>query len=340
MISKGDFIVIHEVKAKGYSNRKIAKMLKIDRKTVARLLKEDKYKEIVARTASRVSILEPYKPYIRDFIAKSSYRIPYSAILDDIRELGYPGSRTILQEFLTEEYRKLKLPKEPVIRFETGPGEQLQVDWSTMRKGRNPIYAFVATMGYSRQTFVYFTNNMLAETLVVCHEKAFLFFGGIPKTILYDNMATIVDKRDAYGVGKHKFNALMYDLSKKFGFKIRLCHPYRAQTKGKIERFNGYLKGNFYRPLLVKLKDANLEVTPAVLNERVCRWLDKANNRIHDTTKQKPLVLFAKEQSYLLPYMPEPIKNQVAIYHKELPQVVVQKPVLVEYDQLLVGAVA
>jgi transposase len=326
MISKGDFLVIKDLFAKGNSKRQIAKLLKINRRTVTKKLQETEYSNPISKTILRVSILEPYKAYIRDFISKSNYRIPYSVILEDIKELGYPGSRSILQEFL--------------IRFETEPGEQLQVDWSTLRKGRQPIYAFVATMGYSRQTFVYFTDNMIAEILIMCHEQAFLFFGGITKTILYDNMATIVDKRNAYGTGKHKFNAPMYDLSKKLGFKIRLCQPYRAQTKGKIERFNGYLKGNFYRPLLIKLKDANLEVTPAVLNERIYRWLDKANNRIHDTTKQKPSVLFAKEQNYLLPYIPEPIKNRAAAYPKVLPQVTVQKPILTAYDQLLNEGVA
>lgn len=337
MISKGDFLVIKELKARGYSNRRIAKMLKIDRKTVARKLSQDGYCEAASRIVGKPSILEPYKNYIRDFISKSNYRIPYSVILEDIKELGYPGSSTILQEFLTKEYRNLALPKESVIRFETEPGQQLQVDWSTIRSGRRPIYAFVATMGYSRYTFVYFTDNMKAETLVICHEKAFLFFGGCTQEILYDNMVTIVDERDAYGVGKHKFHAPMNDLAKQLGFKIRLCRPYRAQTKGKIERFNGYLKGNFYRPLLVKLKDANLVVTAQVLNERIYSWLAKANERIHDTTKQKPSVLFAQEQGILLPYIPlvATVKIVDIAYNKVLPKVIVQKPILVKYDQLL-----
>lgn len=340
MISKGDCIVIKDLFAKGKSIRAIAKLLKIDRKTVAKKLEEPADQEAASRTISKLSILEPYKKYIREFIGKSSHRIPYSAILDDIKELGYPGSRSILQDFLAQEYRKLLVVGDPVVRFETAPGEQLQVDWTTIRWGKNPIYGFVATMGHSRQTFTYFTDNMEAKTLVMCHELAFLFFGGVPKSILFDNMKTVVEKRNAYGDGKHKFHPEMHDLAKRLGFKIKLCKPYRPQTKGKVERFNSYLKGNFYRPLVIKLKDANLEITPQVLNEYINTWLTRANNRIHATTKQKPAVLFAEEQKHLLPYLAlTTVKS--AIYHKVLPHVVVQKPILADYDQLLsTGVVA
>lgn len=339
MISKGDFLVIKDLYAKGKSIRQIAKLLKIDRKTVAKKLHDSEHQEAAPRTISKPSILDPYKKYIREFISKGSHRIPYSAILDDIKELGYSGSRSILQDFLAQEYRKLVVVGDPVVRFETQPGEQLQVDWTTIRWGKNPIYGFVATMGHSRQTFTYFTNNMEAKTLVMCHELAFLFFGGVPKNILFDNMKTVVEKRDAYGDGNHRFHPEMYDLSKRLGFKIKLCKPYRPQTKGKVERFNSYLKGNFYRPLVIKLKDANLEITVQLLNEYINPWLTRANNRIHATTKQKPSVLFAEEQKYLLPYLALTVDKAV-VYKKALPQVVVQKPILTEYDQLLSMGVA
>jgi len=334
MISKGDHLVIKDLYAKGKSIRKIAELLKINRRTVTKKLEEAEYHEAASRILMKPSLLEPYKDYVCTFISKSSKRIPYSALLDDIRELGYLGSRSILQEFLTIEYRKLKLVDDPVVRFETLPGEQMQVDWTTIRWGKNPIYGFVGTMGYSRQTFVYFTDNMEAETLVKCHELAFLFFNGVPKTILFDNMKQIVITRDAYGKGMHKFHGAMYDLSKRLGFKIRLCRPYRAKTKGKVERFNSYLKGNFYRPLVVKLLDTNLYITPQVLNEHIYCWLAKANHRIHGTTKQKPAVLFAQEKDSLLPYMAVSTGQRVT-YTKAMPQVVVQKPVLIEYDLLL-----
>lgn len=132
MISRSDFIVIHDLYNKGYSIRKIARELKLDRKTVTRKLREAEYKANITRVAP-LSKLEPYKAYIRDFISKGNKRIPYSVILEDLIELGYTGKRAILQEFLTKEYKELNKQKssnDPVVRFETEPGEQMQVDWT------------------------------------------------------------------------------------------------------------------------------------------------------------------------------------------------------------------
>lgn len=301
MLSRSDVVLIQELFDKGKSIRQIAKSLKLNRRTVSKYLAQKDYVKPAKRKIIKPSILKPYKSYIRDFISKSNYHIPCSAILDDIRDMGYTGGRSILQAFLAAEYSHLNLITDP--RFETKPGEQMQVDWTTIRWGKSPIYGFVATMGYSRQTFTYFTDNMEASTLGRCHELAFMFFGGVPGNILFDNMKAVVDIPDAYGEGKHKFHPIIYDLSKRLGFKIRLCKPYRAKTKGKVERFNSYLKGNFYRPLVIKLKDARLEITPQVLNDHISKWTNKANNRIHDTTKQKPAVMFEQEKEHLLPYL-------------------------------------
>ena len=317
MISKGEYIVIHDLFAKGYSIRKIAKLLKLDRKTVTRKLRDPEY---------------------QDFISKSNHRIPYSVILEDIKELGYKGKRTILQEFLTIEYRKLgklKLEKDPVVRFETDPGEQAQVDWTTIRSGKSPIYAFVMTLGYSRCTFVYFTDNMEDDTLIYCHEKAFLYFTGVPKTILYDNMKSVVIKRDQYGKDKHKYNDTLSQFAKKHRFIIKLCKPYRAKTKGKVERFNSYLKSNFYRPLLIKLKDVGLVVTHTLLNSRISSWLIMANNRIHGTTNKSPSELLKTEVSYLIKYIEPIIISDTPRKQNLLPKVLVQSTNLKVYDDLL-----
>ena len=355
MISKGDFLVIHELKSKGYSVRAIARMLKIDRKTVTRKLVQADHTPVKRSAATKVkSKLDPYKKYIVEFIGKSSDRIPYSVILEDITEMGYKGSKTILQDFLTKEYETRKIINDPLVRFETLPGIQMQIDWTTIKSGKKPIYAFVAVLGYSRKTFVHFADNMEADTLVMCHEMAFLFFGGTTKTILYDNMKAIVIERNYYGKGQHRYNPKMLDLAKRCGFEIRLCKPYRAKTKGKVERFNSYLKGNFYRPVVIRLKDAGLTVTHQVLNERINKWLTKANNRIHGTTKQRPAKVFIEhEAKCMIPYASgngsytpmitsgiTPNIVEQLFKSKYIPQTVVQKPNLMEYDQLLSGVVA
>ncbi len=342
MISKEDFIVVHALYEKGHNISQIAEIAKLDRKTVRKRLHEvDLVKP--KRIITKPSKLDPYKQYIIDFISKENHRIPSSAILLDIKSMGYQGGRSILQEFLTKEYSERNIEKDPIVRFETLPGVQMQVDWTTIRHGRNPIYAFVATLGYSRYTFVCFTDNMEAKTLVNCHEKAFLFFGGVTKTILYDNMKQVVIKRNCYGQGIHKYHDELFDLSKRYGFTIRLCRPYRAKTKGKVERFNSYLKGNFYRPLAIKLKAANLEVTHQILSHHINSWLSIANSRIHGTTNRMPVEMFNEESDSLIPYLKIELNRPIILKPekvKELPNTVVQKTNLIQHDLLLSGAAA
>ena len=337
MITKEDFIVIHSLHQKGLNISEIARLTKLNRKTIRKRLHNVELKAS-KRLILNQSKLDPYKKYIVDFLDKSKARIPYSVILLDIQELGYTGGRSILQELLTKYYRERVIVKDPVVRFETEPGLQAQVDWTTIRSGKYPIYAFVMTLGYSRCTFVYFTDNMTDDTLIHCHEKAFLYFGGIPKTILYDNMKSVVIKRDQYGKDKHKYNNALSSFAKKHGFMIKLCRPYRAKTKGKVERFNSYLKANFYRPLLIKLKDANLVVTHTLLNSRINSWLIMANNRIHGTTNQKPSELLKIEVAHLLRYAQPTVVPDVPKKQNLMPIVSVQATNLRIYDTLLEAA--
>ena len=158
---------------------------------------------------------------------------------------------------------KPTLPVDPMVRFETAPGEQMQVDWVEFRKGKNPLYAFCATLGFSRVSFVEFVTDIKVETLIACHQHAFEYFGGVTRRVLYNNMKTVVLERDASGEGEHRFHAGFLDYARHCGFVIKLCRPYRAKTKGKVERFNGYLRGSFYVPLVATLKQAGLTLDVA-----------------------------------------------------------------------------
>ena len=121
----------------------------------------------------------------------------------------------------------------------------MQVDWVEFRKGSHPLYAFCATLGYSRASYVEFVIDMKVGTLIDCHQKAFFALGGVPRRILYDNMKTVVLERDVDGPGEHRYHAGFLDYAGHCGFVIKLCRPYRARTKGKVERFNGYLRRSF-----------------------------------------------------------------------------------------------
>ena len=88
-----------------------------------------------------------------------------------------------------------------MIRFETEPGRQMQCDFATIRRGRDRLSVFIATLRWSRATYVEFVIDERLETLLGCHERAFYFFGGVPREILCDNMRTVVTDRDHYGPG-------------------------------------------------------------------------------------------------------------------------------------------
>lgn len=140
------------------------------------------------------------------------------------------------------------------------------------------------------------------QTLIKCHINAFNYFGGLSRECLYDNMKTVILSRNFYGHKKHKFNPLFEDFAKHCGFKIRVCRPYRAKTKGKVERFNRYLRYSFHNVTIVKFQIKNYPLTLSAINAEVLKWLDqKANKRIHATTKKVPLDLLKEEKAFLLP---------------------------------------
>src|SRR3546814_21183339 len=78
----------------------------------------------------------------------------------------------------------------------------MQADWATIRRGRDRLSVFVATLGWSRAAYVEFVTDERVETLMACHEHAFLAFGGVPREVLYDNVKTMVIDRDAYDTGR------------------------------------------------------------------------------------------------------------------------------------------
>ena len=125
----------------------------------------------------------------------------------------------------------------------------------------------------------------------------------MPEQLLFDNMKTVVLDRDAYGPGQHRFHPEALQLAKEVGFSIRLCRPYRAQTKGKVERFNRYLRSSFWIPLKAEFKPVGLLVDAETANHKVGVWLrDVANVRVHAELKQRPVDRFAVERDCLRPY--------------------------------------
>lgn len=316
---------------RGEGVRAIARQLGCSRNTVRRYLREADAGRYGPR-APRLCKLEPYKDYLRERIEQARPRwIPAAVLLREIGERGYDGGISQLRAWLAP--LKTVTP-EPVVRFETPPGKQMQADFTVVRRGRDPLLALVTTLGYSRATFVKFTTREDAATLCACLREAFDYFGGVPEQVLFDNTKAVVIERDAYGEGLHRWNDELRQLAEDCGFTPRLCRPYRAKTKGKVERFNGYLKGSFVVPLAASIEAAGLKLDADIANAHVRRWLDDvANVRVHGTTGAVPAMRLGEERAVMLPApalkAPSPVKTRVA-----LPVESLQHPLAV-YDELL-----
>jgi transposase len=294
------YVEIELLRKHGLSLRKIAEEVGCAVNTVRRHLDSGDLPRY-ERKKLRSTKLSPFEVYLqeRQAAARPAW-IPATVLYREIAALGYSGGKSQLRAYL----HKLKptVQIDPVVRFETAPGEQMQVDWVEFRKGYNPLYAFCATLGYSRASFVEFVTDMKVETLIECHNHTFDYFGGIPQRALYDNMKTVVLERDASGEGQHRFHAGFLDYARHCGFVIKLCRPYRAQTKGKVERFNGYLRRSFYVPLAAQLKQVGLTLDAVTANTEVRRWLKEvANARIHGTTQARPSERLREEHLQGLP---------------------------------------
>jgi hypothetical protein len=174
--------------------------------------------------------------------------------------------------------------------------------FTVIRRGREPLLALVATLGYSRASFVRFTAREDAATLCECLREALVYFGGTPEHVLFDNAKSVVIERDAFGVGEHRWNPQLLALAETYGFTRKVCRPYRAKTKGKVERFNRYLKESFVVPLAATLKSSGLKRDVETANAHLGRWLlEVANVRRHATTGERPAVLLDAERAALLP---------------------------------------
>jgi len=167
----------------GKSIREVARELGVSRNTVRRYARgaEPGYK---ARPPV-AGKLAPHAEWLAERVRRAApERLSATALLAELRHRGYRGSITILREHLAA----LRPAPEPeaLIRFETAPGDQMQVDWAVVRRGPERLSAFIAVLGYSRAAYVEFVSDEKLEMLIACHQEAFVYFGGVPRTVLPD----------------------------------------------------------------------------------------------------------------------------------------------------------
>lgn len=307
-------MIIQIMHKQGYGKKRIARELGVSINTVRKYL-EARDKPHYKQRPIKPMKLDPYCAYIKNRLEQAQPDwIPATVMFREIQKQGYSGGLSRLRSFMRQQ--KPQITESPVVRFETEPGKQMQVDWAEFRGGKNRLAAFVATLGFSRASYIHFVTDEKLGTLLRCHELAFDYFGSIPFEILYDNMKTVIVERNYYGEGKHRLQSGFWDFSKHCHFIPRVCRPYRAQTKGKVERFIRYLRYSFYLPIVSQLKAQGKIADVDTLNQEVLVWLNRvANQRTHATTEKIPLQQLTIEQPHLqscvLPYRLNPLSGAI-----------------------------
>jgi transposase len=244
--------------------------------------------------------IDPYVGIIRTRLAEFP-KLSAVRLYQEICKAGYDGSYTQVRDYV-RAVRPRPEP-EPVVRFETLPGHQAQVDFAHFTTPWGKRWALLAVLGFSRFMWVGFFARQTMENLMRGIEAAFAYFGGVPKELLFDQMrAVIVDDQRGDG-GRLIENIEFVRFANHWGFKIRACRPYRAKTKGKVERPIRYLRENFYYGRQFA-GDEDLEA-------QLATWLDgTANVRIHGTTGKVPAdQLESVERAYLAPLAARPYQG-------------------------------
>lgn len=288
MISKEDWVDIKSLARQGYSIRRIARELGLSRATVRRYLRSPEPPCYVRK--SKPSILDPYKDYLTARLEQES-ELHATVLLREIRAQGYAGEITLIKDFIRPLRAERRRLKELTVRYETAPGEQMQMDWSEFHRlpDQRKLYGLGVVLSWSRMQFVYFTTRMTVQELLTGLVLAFEYFGGWARKLLFDNPKTVVLRRGE-SVKSSKLHPRFQDFLGHYGLQLQLCQPRRPQTKGKIERPFSYIGSSLVLP------ERGRHATPEEWNRAGRIWLDTvANVRIHGTTAERPIDRFPQE---------------------------------------------
>lgn len=301
-------VLLREYLEQGMSKSALARKLGIDRRSIYRWIEADQLDRDLDGEAvqyrARPSVARKIDPYrgiiehrLEQFPKLSSVRL-----YEELQAAGYLGGYTQLKEYV----RTIRpVVVEPVIRFETPPGHQGQVDFAHFRLPWGRRWALLVVLSYSRLMWLRFFRRQDMRTLFSGLEQAFAFFSGVPQELLFDQMRSVVvdDQRQEGGSLVENLEFLRF--AHHWQFRMRACRPYRAKTKGKVERPIRYVRENFFYGREF-LNDQDLDA-------QVHLWLQNvANVRIHGTTGERPIDRFERdEKAVLSPVSARPYRSLV-----------------------------
>jgi len=335
-------VLLRHYLEQGLKKTELAEKLGISRRTVYHWIKtqqlDRELDDEAVRYKSRPPVAKKIDAYrgIIEVRLTEFPRLSAKRLFDEVRAAGYTGSYTQLKEYVRSA--RPTPPAEPLVRFETAAGHQGQVDFASFTLPWGRRCALLVVLGYSRLLWLHFYPRQTMQTLFRGLEAAFAFCGGVPRELLFDQMSAVVtdDRRDAGGTLVE--NAEFLRFAHHWGFRVRACRPYRAKTKGKVERPIRYLRESFFYGRTF-LNDADLDAQAE-------HWLSHvANVRCHATTRERPIDRFERDElATLQPLAGRPYRSLIlptsATAPKKpasVPAIVVERRPLAHYDRL-VGA--
>lgn len=289
-------VLLRHYLEQGLTKAEVARKVGVTRRTVYHWIEtgqldrdlDDEPMRRAARTVDRK--IDPFKPIIDARLAEFP-KLSATRLLDEIQAAGYEGGYTQIKEYV--RLTRPMPPPDPIVRFETPPGRQAQVDFAEFRLPWGKRWALLVVLGYSRLMWLQFFQRQTMAVLMRGLEEAFGFFGGVPAELLFDQMKSVIidDERDIGG--KLLENAEFLRFAAHWEFRIRACRPYRAKTKGKVERPISYARqGFFYGRRFLNDED---------LNAQALSWITlKANARVHRTTHEVPRLRFERDERLVL----------------------------------------
>jgi transposase len=300
VVKLGEVVMILDLHRQGLTVSAIARELGVDRKTVRRYIARGLEPPVYGPRVSRQRLIDPFVRYLRERV--TAYPgLTARRLWRELRERGYAGGYTAVTDVL-RDLRPSPLPGFEV-RFETPPGDQAQVDFAQFQviftdepAVTRIVWLFSFVLGFSRLIWARFVLHQDMQTVLRCHMAAFAAIGGAPREILYDRMKTAVIGETA---GSIVYNRALIDFARHYGFQPRACRPYRAKTKGKVERPFRYIREDFFLARSFRNLDD--------LNAQLRHWIDTvANPRVHATTQRVVNEAFAEEKLHLktLPLAP------------------------------------
>lgn len=274
------------------SVRAIARRLGLARNTVRTALRSKD--EPAYDRAERPSLLDPFSNRIAEILTEFP-EISAVRIHEIIAPEGYTGRLTILRQYLRSVRPE---PVKVFQRTEYRPGVIGQVDWATMPDpipsptgDLRPVSVLILTLGYSRMLNLVFSFGTKLPDFLRAHAQLVAFVGGVPHTLVYDNMSSVVVTHHGKEV---TFNPQFLVFAERYGFQPHACTPGQPHEKGLVERPVAYIKGNFW----VGRHFSGLDD----LQAQADTWRDTiANVRLHSTLHERPIDRFEREKGALLP---------------------------------------